>query len=235
MSSEAPPPRASYPESGVTRSESRSLSIPARLAVVGVVAWMGIAVMVGGGNENNAERAATITVPTATSTVVPTPTAVADADVEVQPPTAFDATVSEGSVPGATIVTTQRSDAEYADQIVAALEEWSVDAGSYVVEGTGWLGSGAGWSNRTDGPYENSVEERLIVAGHLQARLAPAESDPHGVLIQMCKDRVGVFAPSDLEVAIDLESLRWWNEMGCERVALDEFGLTYLALSEPLQ
>lgn len=53
------------------------------------------------------------------------------------------------------------------NQMVLAMDQYYAQYGTYVVTGTGWRGSGAGWFNRQDGvDYIKSIANGLEEAGY---------------------------------------------------------------------
>jgi len=123
--------------------------------------------------------------------------------------------------------------------MMAALESYGTDNGSYTVEGGGHNGNGSGWAFWEAANYPTAISDVLITAGHLAADAIPdpyADGDTSGVgdiLVYPCANRVGVFTRDTTAQAAKADR-DWWTENNCSRYVIDTLNATYYQLSQPL-
>ena len=122
--------------------------------------------------------------------------------------------------------------------IIAALEDYAADNGSYRVSGTGYADRGQGWFHYDQWAYNNSIFSGL--AGFLTA---PPPADPlhsdtsafstYDFLVYPCKDRIAVFAHTD-SITADQDHQNWWTDNNCNTTPANKHDRSFFILSAPL-
>ena len=125
--------------------------------------------------------------------------------------------------------------------VLAGLESYAEENGTYIVSGGGFGGLGQGYFHyNNSSKYPESLANILVVGGHL---VAPAPIEPNlsnpGIsyqndfMVYRCEDRIAVFAVSSTAVPSDADAL-WWSQNSCQSSPIDSYGREYFAVSAPL-
>ena len=119
--------------------------------------------------------------------------------------------------------------------MVSALESFASANGSYLVDGSGYLGRGSGWAFWEGRNYSVAIGAALVDEGHLASNpLWSGDSTVEGeLLVYRCQDRVAVFtrkstsepSPGDRD---------WWANNGCTTYPITNLNATYFEVSVPL-
>lgn len=126
-------------------------------------------------------------------------------------------------------------------QMVAALESYGSENGTFMVAGGGAGGRGTGWAlyEEAGSNYPVATATVLIAEGHMAAGHLrdPLWVDPLSivgdVLVYPCKDRVAVFTREGDGKATNADS-RWWTDNDCHRYPIDRLNATHYVVSSPL-
>jgi len=121
--------------------------------------------------------------------------------------------------------------------MVTALESYAEQHGTYLVEGTGFLGRGSGWAfwEQEGSAYPTSIASVLAGQDHLTAdtNRGPQWSAMSDMLVYRCRDRVAVFI-TDSAQQPSVSDQNWWASNRCFMYPIDTLGATYFEVSEPL-